>query len=155
MDKNVSIYWIRQDLRLHDNPALKAAVNNGAIVPIYILDDINSGEHKLGSASRIWLHHSLEKLNKQFRNKIGATNILSFQMNENPIEGDLILCHSIIKSEAKEQGKKIIDHYAHLIIHGYLHLLGYDHQNDKDADKMVKGKANNDNLRLFIVSPIH
>lgn len=79
-----------------------------------------------------------EKLNKQFRNKIGATNVLSFQMNENPIEGDLILCHSIIKSEAKEQGKKIIDHYAHLIIHGYLHLLGYDHQNDKDADKMEK-----------------
>ena len=77
-----------------------------------------------------------EKLNKQFRNKIGATNVLSFQMNENPIEGDLILCHSIIKSEAKKQGKKIIDHYAHLIIHGYLHLLGYDHQNDKDAVKM-------------------
>lgn len=70
MDRNVSIYWIRQDLRLHDNPALKAAVNNGAIVPIYILDDINSGEHKLGSASRIWLHHSLEKLNKQFKNKL-------------------------------------------------------------------------------------
>ena len=70
MDKNVSIYWIRQDLRLYDNPALKAAVNNGAIVPIYILDDINSGEHKLGGASRIWLHHSLEKLNKQFKNKL-------------------------------------------------------------------------------------
>lgn len=74
MDRNVSIYWIRQDLRLHDNPALKAAVNNGAIVPIYILDDINSGEHKLGSASRIWLHHSLEKLNKQFKNKLHFFN---------------------------------------------------------------------------------
>jgi len=74
LDRNVSIYWIRQDLRLHDNPALKAAVNNGAIVPIYILDDINSGEHKLGSASRIWLHHSLEKLNKQFKNKLHFFN---------------------------------------------------------------------------------
>ena len=74
MDRNVSIYWIRQDLRLHDNPALKVAVNNGAIVPIYILDDFNSGEHKLGSASRIWLHHSLEKLNKQFKNKLHFFN---------------------------------------------------------------------------------
>jgi probable rRNA maturation factor len=77
-----------------------------------------------------------KKLNKQFRNKIGATNILSFQMNENPIEGDLVLCHPVIKKEAKTQGKKIINHYAHLIIHGYLHLLGYDHQNKVDADKM-------------------
>lgn len=77
-----------------------------------------------------------KKLNKQFRNKIGATNILSFQMNANPIEGDLVLCHPVIKKEAKTQGKKIINHYAHLIIHGYLHLLGYDHQNKVDADKM-------------------
>ena len=57
-------------------------------------------------------------------------------MNANPIEGDLVLCHPVIKKEAKTQGKKIINHYAHLIIHGYLHLLGYDHQNNVDADKM-------------------
>ena len=63
MNKNVSIYWIRKDLRVYDNPALVASVENGAVLPIYILDDTNSGEHKLGSASRIWLHQSLEKLN--------------------------------------------------------------------------------------------
>ena len=59
-------------------------------------------------------------------------------MLEDPIEGDLVLCHPVIKKEAKVQNKKIRDHYAHLIIHGYLHLLGYDHQNNTDADKMEK-----------------
>ena len=77
-------------------------------------------------------------LNKKFRNKDTSTNILSFLMLEDPIEGDLVLCHPIIKKEAKAQNKKIQDHYAHLIIHGYLHLLGYDHQNNADADKMEK-----------------
>jgi len=77
-------------------------------------------------------------LNKKFRNKDTSTNILSFLMLEDPIEGDLVLCHPVIKKEAKAQNKKIQDHYAHLIIHGYLHLLGYDHQNNADADKMEK-----------------
>ncbi|MBT3826606.1 MAG: rRNA maturation RNase YbeY [Nitrosomonadales bacterium] len=85
---------------------------------------------------RIVTLNESRELNQQYRNKIGATNILSFLMSEDPIEGDLVLCHSIVKKEAKDQGKKILDHYAHLIIHGYLHLLGYDHQNKADADKM-------------------
>ena len=70
MNKNVSIYWIRKDLRVYDNPALVASVENGAVLPIYILDDTNPGEHKLGSASRIWLQQSLEKLNKKFNNNL-------------------------------------------------------------------------------------
>ena len=87
---------------------------------------------------RIVDENESKKLNKQFRNKDSATNILSFLMLDNPIEGDLVLCHPIIRMEAKAQNKKIQDHYAHLIIHGYLHLLGYDHQNKVDADKMEK-----------------
>ncbi|MDA9657327.1 DNA photolyase family protein [Alphaproteobacteria bacterium] len=70
MKQNVSIYWIRQDLRLSDNPALTASVKNGSIIPIYILDDKNPKEHKIGSSSKIWLHYSLQKLQKQFDNKL-------------------------------------------------------------------------------------
>ena len=70
MNKNVSIYWIRKDLRIHDNPALVASIENGSVLPIYILDDTNPGEHKLGSASRVWLHQSLEKLNKKYNNNL-------------------------------------------------------------------------------------
>ena len=76
------------------------------------------------------------KLNKQYRNINKPTNVLSFLIDDNPLKGDLILCHSIIKEEAKQQNKDIISHYAHLVIHGYLHLLGYDHENDKQAKKM-------------------
>jgi len=58
----LSIVWFRQDLRLTDNPALYEACNNGAVIPVYILDDHNSGEWAMGGASRWWLHHSLSAL---------------------------------------------------------------------------------------------
>ena len=59
----MEIVWFRQDLRVLDNPALSAAANNGAVLPIYILDDINAESHKMGSASRVWLYHALQSLN--------------------------------------------------------------------------------------------
>ncbi|WP_316354191.1 cryptochrome/photolyase family protein [Candidatus Trichorickettsia mobilis] len=64
------IQWFRQDLRISDNPALFAAANKGEILPIYILDNENAGKYKIGSASRIWLHHSLEKLNESLEYKL-------------------------------------------------------------------------------------
>ena len=79
-----------------------------------------------------------ETLNYSFRNKKNPTNILSFMLSENPIIGDIILCHPVIKNEAKNQNKKIHSHYAHLLIHGYLHLLGYSHNKKLDADKMER-----------------
>ncbi len=63
--------WFRQDLRLTDNPALSELIDDDCeIIPIYILDDVNSGQHKLGAASRVWLHHSLASLNKDLNNKL-------------------------------------------------------------------------------------
>jgi deoxyribodipyrimidine photo-lyase len=70
LKQDVSIYWIRQDLRLNDNPALNASVKNGAIIPIYIVDEKNPGEHIIGDASKIWLYYSLQELNRQFDNKL-------------------------------------------------------------------------------------
>ena len=58
------IFWFRQDLRLHDNPALIAAAKQGDVLPVYILDDINADSQAMGEASRWWLHHSLTALNK-------------------------------------------------------------------------------------------
>ncbi len=77
----LAIHWFRQDLRLSDNPALTAAVKVGKLLPIYILDDQNSGEHKMGGASRWWLHYSLTALNKSLQGKLrvfhgDATEIL-------------------------------------------------------------------------------
>ena len=72
MTKNaINIMWFRQDLRLSDNPALDAAVKqNISILPIYILDDNNAKNHKIGAASRFWLHHSLLSLNKSLDNHL-------------------------------------------------------------------------------------
>lgn len=65
----LAIVWFRQDLRLGDNPALIAAVESGAqIIPLYILDDGNAGEWRMGGASRVWLHHSLAALNQSLNN---------------------------------------------------------------------------------------
>ena len=64
------IFWFRQDLRLADNPGLCAAVNTGQVIPVYILDEINADQWKMGGASRWWLHHSLASLNDSLNGKL-------------------------------------------------------------------------------------
>ncbi len=82
-----------------------------------------------------------QTLNKEWRKKDSATNVLSFPVGE-PIEhapnllGDIVVCAPIVEKEAKEQGKSIEAHWAHLIIHGILHLQGYDHESDEEASVM-------------------
>ena len=72
-EKNkLSIFWFRQDLRLADNPGLSEAISKGIVLPIYIYDDINSNEYEMGSASKWWLHNSLEKLNDSLNNKLSV-----------------------------------------------------------------------------------
>ena len=70
MARPVSLCWFRQDLRLADNPALTAAAKAGAVLPVYILDDDHAGDHKMGGASRWWLHHSLLALNESLDGKL-------------------------------------------------------------------------------------
>ena len=66
----LTVAWFRQDLRLSDNPALHHAIQNGEILPIYILDDVNAQEHRMGGASRAWLYRSLLSLNAELDGKI-------------------------------------------------------------------------------------
>ena len=87
---------------------------------------------------RITHHNESKKLNGQFRNIHSATNVLSFLIDSQPsLVGDLVLCHDIVKKEAKMYKKKIKDHYIHLVLHGFLHLIGYDH-NEKDEQKRME-----------------
>ena len=72
MTEPIAIHWFRQDLRLADNPALTHAASHGAVLPIYILDDINAGAHALGGASRCWLHHSLTALDSALGGKLSV-----------------------------------------------------------------------------------
>ena len=77
-----------------------------------------------------------QTLNKQYRGKDKPTNVLSFGYGENNVLGDLIICAPVVALEAKEQGKQPRAHWAHMIVHGCLHLLGHDHENDQDAKRM-------------------
>jgi probable rRNA maturation factor len=70
------------------------------------------------------------RLNRAFRNKNYATNVLSFDT------GDIVLCHPVIRREARAQGKSVAAHYAHLVVHGILHLRGYAHEKKRDAARM-------------------
>ncbi|MFM9835916.1 MAG: rRNA maturation RNase YbeY [Methylophilaceae bacterium] len=76
-------------------------------------------------------------LNSQFRGKDYATNVLTFPLSEEPhLMGDIVLCAPIVEVEAKAQNKPLESHYAHLTVHGILHLHGYDHQIDEQAGLM-------------------
>ena len=81
------------------------------------------------------------KLNGLYRGKAGPTNVLSFPGEDDDEEGetllgDVILAYQTCKREAEEQGKTLADHLSHLVVHGVLHLLGYDHMNDEEAEQM-------------------
>ena len=83
----------------------------------------------------------IKQLNHEYRQKNKATNVLSFPAHlpdelELPLLGDIILCAPVVFEEAQAQNKSIDAHWAHMFIHGTLHLLGYDHIDDQDANIM-------------------
>jgi probable rRNA maturation factor len=88
----------------------------------------------------------IQALNKQFRHKNKPTNVLSFPFN-NEIEatemylGDVVICAPVVEQEAAKYGRTLKFHYAHMCVHGILHLLGYDHDNEKDRLQMEELEA--------------
>ncbi|WP_323971374.1 rRNA maturation RNase YbeY [Aeromonas hydrophila] len=81
------------------------------------------------------------ELNLTYRGKDKPTNVLSFPFEappglELPLLGDLVICRQVVEHEAVEQGKPLMAHWAHMVVHGSLHLLGYDHIEDDEAEEM-------------------
>ena len=98
----------------------KATINVDTEVTIRLVDE-EEGRH----------------LNKTYRGKDYATNVLTFPLTEAPhLIGDIVICASVVKSEAVGQNKPLEAHYAHLSVHGLLHLLGYDHEIEAQAELM-------------------
>jgi len=95
-------------------------------------------------AVRVVDAEEMQSLNCEYRQKDAPTNVLSFPVGEiaglpaaaGNFLGDIVVCASVVNSEAAEQGKDLKDHWAHMLVHGTLHLLGYDHQVDTEAAKM-------------------
>jgi probable rRNA maturation factor len=86
----------------------------------------------------------MQELNKTFRDQDKPTNVLSFPAGEidglpadlgSPL-GDIVICAAVVKDEAEDQGKSLLDHWAHMMVHGTLHLLGFDHLKKDDAVAM-------------------
>lgn len=104
--------------------ASAAAKRDQAELVIRIVDETESAE-----------------LNGQYRHKAGPTNVLSFPFEvpegiPNRLLGDLVICAAVVEREAREQGKPLEAHWAHMVVHGVLHLQGYDHISDSDAAVM-------------------
>jgi probable rRNA maturation factor len=86
----------------------------------------------------------IQTLNQLYRKKDSATNVLSFPAGaisglpptESRTLGDIVICASVVRDEAVRQAKPLADHWAHMLVHGVLHLLGFDHGGDKDAEEM-------------------
>lgn len=82
-----------------------------------------------------------QALNRDYRGRDQPTNVLSFPFEAPPgvssaLLGDLVICAPVVAQEAAEQGKPLQAHWAHMVVHGVLHLLGYDHEEDAEAERM-------------------
>ena len=81
--------------------------------------------------------HEGRALNRRYRGRDRATNVLTFVYDDGAsLAGDIVLCAPVVANEARAQRKSLAAHYAHLVIHGMLHLQGYDHERDDDAARM-------------------
>jgi len=105
-----------------------------------------SGHNELSSELAIRVVDETEgrSLNAEYRSKDYATNVLSFPFDPPPIDiedelpylGDLVICQPVLMQEAEQQEKTLQQHWAHLLVHGILHLRGFDHIDDEEAEKM-------------------
>ncbi|MFT7687303.1 MAG: putative rRNA maturation factor [Candidatus Azotimanducaceae bacterium] len=130
-EHRLEVLWACDDSELSEVDMLKwakAAMNEVTETPSEVsLKIISLGE--------------MTELNSDYRGKDKATNVLSFPLNVKGddgflVMGDVAICLDVVKAEAREQNKSLSDHFAHLLVHGVLHLAGYDHENDEDAQEM-------------------
>ena len=95
-----------------------------------------------------------QSLNHDYRGKEYATNVLSFPYEIEPvIAGDLVICAAVVEREAAERGKTLEAHYAHLVVHGILHLQGYDHETGEDDALIMEGKERTILAQLGFADP--
>jgi probable rRNA maturation factor len=112
------------DIELWISAALYAQKLSEAEVSVYLVDETEG-----------------QALNLQYRGKDKPTNVLSFPADlpeevDIPLLGDLVVCAPVVEREAAEQGKTLAAHWAHMLVHGSLHLLGFDHIEDEAAEQM-------------------
>ena len=130
-------------------PELSLSLQFGKSIDEMALHRATLGRSKV----KRWIRHALQSdaeitvrivnaeegqaLNRDYRQKDYATNVLTFDYTQEPIvTADLVLCAPVVAAEAREQGKTLEAHYAHLLVHASLHAQGWDHEEDEDAQVM-------------------
>jgi len=110
-------------------------------VEAVLIQEQNGNSSDVELTVRIASEEEVAELNQQYRQKQGSTNVLSFPVDDElplevPLLGDLIICAAVVEREAKQQNKTLLSHWAHMVVHGTLHLLGYDHIEADQAEAM-------------------
>jgi len=100
-----------------------------------------TGQPQKDLTVRLVEESEIQQLNRDYRNKDKPTNVLSFSFEDVPgVEceylGDIVICMDVVRNESAQQDKAFESHFAHMVIHGTLHLCGYDHQTDDEAEVM-------------------
>jgi probable rRNA maturation factor len=128
--------WLR-------NEAGRAGVPQRRSFETWVAAALRAGGRRRRTSVNILIAGELaaREFNRCYRNRDYATNVLSFPADPLPggnadAIGDLVLCAPVVAREAREQRKAVRNHYAHLTVHGVLHLLGHDHENAADAERM-------------------
>ena len=93
------------------------------------------------------------RLNRQYRGKDYATNVLTFVYQDEPLAGDVVICAPVVAREAREQGKGLRHHHAHLLVHGLLHLQGMDHEGSAAAARRMEAAERRILARLGFPDP--
>jgi len=142
---SLTVQYVCSDVALPTRPQLRrwvrAALGGEAEAAVITLRFVDADEGRV--------------LNRGYRGKgmDHPTNVLSFPYEPPPrLSGDLVLCVPVVLREAAEQGKPAADHFAHLVVHGMLHLQGYDHQTDAEA-KLMEATEREILARLGIADP--
>ena len=139
----VDVQFACEDAGVPDEGDIQSWVEHAAVQSGRLTDsDTEIAVRIVGTAE-------IQTLNQLYRNKDAATNVLSFPAGD--IEGlpktaarqlgDIVICASVVRDEAVRQEKLLADHWAHMLVHGVLHLLGYDHGNKADAEEMEQLEA--------------
>ena len=114
------------------------------VAALMVLQDL---ENTVLLSIRIVDEDESAELNQRYRKKVGSTNVLAFPMNaslpdQTLLLGDVVICAKVVRREAKAQRKTLAAYFSHMVIHGTLHLLGFDHQTDEEARVMEALESN-------------
>jgi probable rRNA maturation factor len=130
---------LKLDLVLQFGPFPNAAAHRAVLRKARVVSWMEPAlKHPAEIAVRIVGEDEAQALNRQYRGRDYPTNVLTFDYAREPwVSADLVLCGPVVEREAREQGKALEEHYAHLLVHGTLHAQGYDHEtNERDALEM-------------------